>query len=476
MSKEKTNSKDFVNWLKVGGILCAIAGGSAVILTSLNLVTAPIIENNNLKKAASGYLSIFSSYDHRSDKVSLEDNSYLESYEIVYDKSNAELGYVYTSKVTDVHGFGDIQAMVGISGNNDSPVLGKVYLVKDTVSYKTIFEPKYVEPYNENPSDTTLNNVKCGATYASTALQSMINAARDHYSTLGDGFIEDIESDIENIWGKESGYNSAYSTSSAYAGSSETIKKTYTFFEDETMTGEMGRLYSAKFKDDGGNLYITVGFNSDDYGKLVVTNNTIEDEAAKTSINDFVTQYNENPSAETLNTASGKYCEAIKSMVNDAYADLTNNPLQSCINAFPTIVSSSAYKAISEPTVLEASTDNERVLRYWSLYSDEEKTNEIGKIYKVNADMAEKENPSKNIYTNIESHTTFLLAISGDKEEPLLGKLATLRSEGGAGQLKTINEYLDNFNGEEPGSKTGATYTLNAVWRAIQKAVDLYKK
>ncbi len=476
MAKEKTNSKEVLNWLKVGGILCAIAGGSAIILTSLNLVTAPIIEKNNSKKAGAGYLTIFSSYDHKSDKTAIEENTYLDSYEIVYDSANNELGYVYTSKVTDVHGYGDIQAMVGISGSNDSPILGKVYLIKDTISYKNVFEPKYVEPYNADPSDTTLNNVKCGATYASTTLQSMINAARDHYSTLGDGFVENLEEDIKTIWGEDAGYNISYSTSSAYSGSSDTIKKTYTFLEDETMTGEIGRLYACKFKDAGGNLYITVGFNSNNYGKLAITNNTIEDEATKKTVEDFVTKYNENPSEETLNTASGTYAEAIKAMVTDSYNDFKANGLQSCANAFPTIVSSSAYKAVSEPTVLEASTDNEKVLRYWSLYSDEEKTTEVGKIYKINVDMAEKENASKGIYADIESHTTFLLAISGEKDEPLLGKLATLRSTGGAGQIKTINDYLDNFNGEEPGSKTGATYTLKAVWRGIQKAVELYKK
>ncbi len=476
MSKEKTNSKDVLNWLKVGGILCAIAGGSAIILTSLNLLTAPIIEQNNNKKASSGYLSIFSSYDHRSDKTDLEDNEYLQSYEIAYDKSNNELGYVYTTKTTNVHGFGDIQAMIGVSGSNDSPTLGKVYLVTDTVSYKSIFESKYVQPYNENPTDETLNNVKCGATYASTTLQSMINAVRDHYSLLGDGYAEDLATDIKEIWGENSEYKVDQSTSSLYSGSSSTIWKTFSFFEDETMTGEIARLYSCKFKDTEGNLYVTVSFDTKGYGKLRVTKNDVTDEAAKKNIDDFVTAYNANPSEEVLNTATGKYCEAIKSMVSDSHADLVSNNLNACINAFPSMVSTSAYKAISDPTVLEASTANEKVLRYWTLYSDEAKTTEVAKIYKINADMTEAENAAKGIYADIESHTTFLLTISGEKDDPALGKIVTLRSSGGAGQIKTINEYLDKFDGTEPGSKTGATYTLKAIWRGIQKAVDLYKE
>ena len=478
MSEEKKNNNGFTKWLKVGGILCAIAGGSAVILTSLNLLTAPIIEKNNAKKTSGGYTAIFEAYDHSGDKVLLEDLS-LQSYEIAYDANNNELGYVYTTNSITVKAYGSIQAMIGITGSNDSPVLGKVYLIEDSLSYKSTFESKYVEPYNANPSESTLNGIKCGATFAATAMQELINAARDHYSSIGDDFKEDLDADIKSIFGENAGYDVDYCTTSPISDESTNLKKSYSFYEDDTMTGEMGRLYSGKYKDDSGKLYITVGFNSSEYGKLVVTNNTIEDESAKASINSFVETYNANPSLDVLNTASGTYCEAIRDMVISAHDELETSPLASCVSNFSRIVDSTAYKAISEPTVLEDSTDDERVLRYWSLYSDEEKTTEVAKIYKINVDMAEEENASKGIYANIESHTTFLLTISGDKKEPILGKIATLKSEGGAGQLKVINNYLDSFDGsqtEDSASKTGATYTLSAVWRGINKAKELYGK
>ncbi len=477
MSNENKKNNDLLKWLKVGGILCAIAGGSAVILTSLNLLTAPIIQKNNASKTAGGYLSIFSNYDHSGDKVALESDT-LASYEIAYDSSNAELGYVYTTKSIAVKAYGNITAMIGVSGSTDSPTLGKVYLVEDSLSYKTTFESNYVEKYNANPSDTTLNDVKCGATFAASALQELVNAARDHYISIGDPFKEDLASDITAIWGDEAGYVTDYCVTSNFSDASSNLKKYHSFYEDDTMTGEMGRLYSGKFKDAAGDVYITVGFESEEYGKLVITKNTVEDEAEKNTISTFVDAYNANPSIDVLNTASGKYATAIKDMVVAAHSDLATNTLKSSTNAIPTIVNTSAYKSISKPTVLEASSDNERVLRYWSLFSDEEGTKEVAKVYKINVDMAEEENPGKGIYANIESHTTFLITISGETE-PILGKIATLKSEGGAGQLKTINDYLDNFDGsqnEDSANKTGATYTLKAVWRGINKAKELYSK
>ena len=169
-----------LHWLMVGGILSAIGLVSALVLTALNLVTDPVIQNNNAKKQLAGYRAIYANCQAVSDPVAIDNNANLAEYYQAYsDEGKTQLiGYIYNSKTIAVKSYGNIHAMVGISSEGDNPVLGKVYLVEDSLSYKNTFETGYVEPYNANPSDETLAAVKCGATYGATALNEIITAAK----------------------------------------------------------------------------------------------------------------------------------------------------------------------------------------------------------------------------------------------------------------------------------------------------------
>lgn len=472
---EKKNGNEVVKWLKVGGILCAIAGGAALLLTSLNLLTAPIIEQNNASKQLGGYKMIFANMEAKSDAIAIEGDDNLSDYVIAYSDAGKtqEIGYIYSTKSMPVKSYGNIKALIGISGETDSPVLGKVYLVEDSLSYKTQFETGYVEPYNANPNDTTLNNVKCGATYGAQALQAMINSARDHYSSIGDSFKEDLASDITAIWGNDARYSTSLSTESTVAGATY-LKKSYSFFEDDTMTGEVGRLYAAKYKGDAGDIYLTVSIKGSKdapvYDKLVITKNTLTD---TTSVDAYVTAYNANPSEETLNATTGTDTEKIKAMVNEAKTFfVTDGGLKSNESYLAGLYAEGLMKAYSEPTVLEKdSSKMVNVLRYWSVYSDTEKTTEIAKVYKIQAIM------HGHVYTDIDSDTVFLLSISGEKSSPVLGKMALLKNEAGSGQISTIGEYVNSFDGtQDKGNNkgTGATYTLNSIWDGIEAAKALY--
>ncbi len=464
-SEEKN---DWKKWLKVGGILCAIAGASALILTSLNLLTAPIIEQNNAKKQAGGYVEIFSNWAANSDPVAIEGNDNLAEYRIAYSDTakTQQIGYIYTSKSISVKSYGNITAMVGISGETDSPVLGKVYLVEDGLSYKTQFETGYVNPYNANPGEATLNNVKCGATFGAEALQGIINSARDHYSSIGDSFKEDLANDIKEIWGEDAGFAVDNSKTESVTGTY--IKKSYSFYEDDTLTGEIGRLYSAKYKGDAGDIYITVGFGEGDkLGKLVVTKNTLAD---TTSLNAYVTAYNANPSDETLNATNGSDSEKVKAMVTEAKDALTTSGgLKTTSAYFGKIISKDAYTSFSEPTAItKDSTKKVNVLRYWSFAKD---GNEVAKVYKIQSIMHAK------TFTTIDSDSVFLLTISGSKASPALGKMTLMKNEVGNGLDSTIEKYFDSFDGSQTVDEvkgSNATYTLKAVWEGIEAAKALY--
>ena len=460
-----------LKWLKVGGILCAIAGASALLLTGLNLVTSPVIQGHLDEKQNAGYKQVFSDWAANGDAVAIEDNANLAEYRIAYSDAakTQQIGYIYTTKSIAVKSYGNIKALIGISGEMDSPVLGKVYLLEDSLSYKTTFENGYVEPFNKNPSDTTLNNVKCGATFGAEALQGMINSARDHYASVGDPFKEDLTQDIKDIWGEGSAYTVANSKETNVSGT-HYVKKAYSFFEDDTKTGEIGRLYSAKSKDGNGDIYLTVSFNeSSDLGKLVITKNTLTD---STSLDAYVAAYNANPSETTLNATNGADSERVKAMVDEAKATLTTDGgLKSSRNYFKNIVADEAYVSVGEPTALEKNDKKVNVLRYWSLYSDEGKTTEVAKIYKVQSLM------KAETFTTIESNTVFLVAISGDKDNPSVGKMTLMLDEVGNGLESVVEKYVNNFDeskGEPQKDQTGATYTLKAIWEGVEKAKALY--
>ena len=161
-------------------------------------------------------------------------------------------------------------------------------------------------------------------------------------------------------------------------------------------------------------------------------------------------------------------------MVLEAKSTLTTDGgLKSSKNYFKNIVADDAYVSVSEPTALSKDDKKINVLRYWSLYSDEGKTTEVAKIYKVQSIM------KAVTFEPIESNTVFLLAISGEKENPALGKITILHNEVGNSLESVVEDYVNKFDeskGEPQESQSGATYTLRAIWEGTQKAKALYSE
>ena len=99
----------------------------------------------------------------------------------------------------------------------------------------------------------------------------------------------------------------------------------------------------------------------------------------------------------------------------------------------------------------------------------------MAKIYKVQSIMK----TTNDFEEEIESNTVFLIAISGEKENPALGKITILHNEVGNSLENVVEDYVNKFDeskGEPQKNQTGATYTLKAIWKGTQKAKALYSE
>lgn len=174
-------------YFKVGGILCAIGAISALLITGLNVLTAPKIAANQQERKAAGLKVVYASTASWSDDVALSGH-YLTSYNICFDAADKELGYVYSAtgssgvvKTTKI--------LIGVSGTAALPELGKIYFITNgaTGAYGVKVGNNYVDPYNSSPSDEALGEVKCGATIAATLIKAMVEEARSSYVAIKGG-------------------------------------------------------------------------------------------------------------------------------------------------------------------------------------------------------------------------------------------------------------------------------------------------
>ena len=474
-----------LHWLMVGGILSAIGLVSALVLTALNLVTDPVIQNNNAKKQLAGYRAIYENCAAVSDPVAIDDNPELTEYYIAYSDSakQQQIGYIYNSKTITVKSYGNIHAMVGIAGEGDNVVLGKVYLVEDSLSYKNTFETGYVEPYNKNPSEETLAAVKCGATFGAQALNGIISAAREHFiQNFGDSFVEPLFTDSQTIWGQD--WQSDW-IKETYLSNYPYARKAYRFFEDDSLYGEWGQLITTKYSSGDDIIRMTIGFQGTEtdvqWGKMVLTQTQVSDGEA---LNAFVASYNDAPSEEALGTANDGSLAILKSMALDAKAAfVAAGGLQSTERHFGELESDIA--AISSPNVYSGQTqkgdhgDLATAYRSWSVYSDAEKTTEKAKIYKMRVQMSVdnpvSSDPNAYVPEHIQSDTVYLIALSGDKASPNVDGMLVINDS--SGRNKAITDYINGFqndNVEDGVVGTDATYTLKGIWTGLKLAKSLY--
>lgn len=163
-------------------VLGLISGISAGLVGVVYAVTEPKISENDVYNKTSGMVQIYggSATDYVEDETI---KSYIEKGLLSYVTG------VYTyygegenngKKVVSGEGtnsYGDVGLMIGVSA--DGSELGKLVIVKNTESYKSTLEKKYITVY-QSANDAlarkdALNDVSCGATYGATLIRNIVN-------------------------------------------------------------------------------------------------------------------------------------------------------------------------------------------------------------------------------------------------------------------------------------------------------------
>lgn len=476
MAEEKQRSS-WGYFLKVGGILCAIGAGSALLITGANLITAPIIAANNEAAQTGAYAEIFSECVAVSDEVAVEGGKYVYAYYVAYadgDKTQT-LGNIYLFEGSCQ--YGKMGGMVGISGAQSSPTLGKVKLLTNEVSYASTLNDKYVTPYNASPSDETLDATSCGATVAANVLKAMIEEARDLYKSGGVASKEDIASEVKAIFG-ENVYVASDPSKVELAGTY--VTKYIPVYCDSYLTEEYGHVLSASALD--GTFGMGVGFtgtkDEPHYDKAYVWQN----DTSYADIDSFVASYNANPGNDALTGASSEGELLVKSIIEEAASLFVG------VDDLRTRSREIFSSAVDYGEVIHVSDASYASMQaYWDVYSEtleegsEDTRTPSGRIYKMATSM--HEDYVEEEHHSIDYDVVFLVGIYGEASSPKVGKLSiflnsnTIQAQSGKDGLNGyIDSYTDDTSDEtiDAYQGTGGTYTAKAIATAVKSARSHY--
>ena len=184
------------NYLKISVILGSIALVCAIILAGLNMLTSPVIAQNDAKKETETIQAIYSAYDSEKsqDVTNTVNNSSITKKIIAKNSAGEVLGTLYI--VSGKNAYGVITLMVAIAPNNS---VHQVEFLENGQSFagtvnshvKSNYNSSKEEVYELNPysskenvtigdlSESAVNaiDVKCGATFGATLVKELVSIA-----------------------------------------------------------------------------------------------------------------------------------------------------------------------------------------------------------------------------------------------------------------------------------------------------------
>lgn len=170
--------------LKIGLILASIGGVSALVVSSVNLFTSPLVLKNKTEKEAKARAKIFPEADAAAVEsavaVDLTEEKYgtLKRYwPIPLDEGEARI-YSCSGK----NGYGAVSLLIGVYPDFS---LGRMSIIENTETYGPTLNQNYIAPYQYYEDGASrqaaLDDVTCGATFGAKLIKSMVEQAVSHF-------------------------------------------------------------------------------------------------------------------------------------------------------------------------------------------------------------------------------------------------------------------------------------------------------
>lgn len=157
-------------------VLMCIAGLSGLAISSVNKLTAPIIEENATKKERELCVSIFTAYDE--EKSEVVDSGFsdpaINKKIVAKDNNGNTLGYIYS--VSGKNAYGNIALLVGIS---QELKLVSVEFLENGQSFASEVVNHVNDSYSSgiDQNDVLDIDTSCGATFGAKTVQELVNIA-----------------------------------------------------------------------------------------------------------------------------------------------------------------------------------------------------------------------------------------------------------------------------------------------------------
>lgn len=443
---------DMKRYLKVGGILCAIGAVSALLITTVNVFTAPKIAANEAEKKAAGFRSVYDKTNAVGEDTKVT-GRFVSLYNVCYSDAEMKtaIGNVYTATGSYKH-VSNMKVLIGVSGSQSSPELGKIYLLNNgaTGGYDVTVKTNYVDVYNANPSVEAMNKVTCGATEAATIIRMMMVEAKELYMT--GGISEDVASEIKSIYSSEVSYDEP----SDVTGGTYASKYYPVYGENKTYIGTVYRLSGLINDGTGSKITLLIGmtgsYKAPTYGKIFLVKNE-----GTTTLSSYVDAYNAAPSLAALDanipSDASASCALVKAMAGEA-AGLFSAGYGNKTADGPYL---NVYHTMKEMGEAVDVTGKTYVKKYNIAYGDAEKTNELGYIYECTG-KTDPFTPYEGSEIHI-STITLLVGVSGSASAPVTTPRVIISDDSWDGSGVTA---------------TGSTYSNTLIQKMVTEATGTY--
>ena len=465
MSVEKKGAKYY---LRTAGVLVAIGVGSALLITSLNLLTGPIIAEHEANAEAKAFKEVFPALTNVSDPEELN-GRYVKSYRIAY-KDGDELGKILSAKGENSRA--KYNLLVGLTGDGDDPAIANVAIVSQemTPGYDTTFKT-YYDAFIADKTDTTLNAYAgTGATVSCSLFRDMVKEAKDLYAGISGGVSEDWALEINTIYGTTYTYTNGDDQS---VSGGTYVKKYYPLFNDAGNLNEAARVYSLRYSGDDGKIGFAVGISGDNANPVV-------------SEKAYVLQNLEGGATGEVNTAD--FTGVFSTMLDEAKQHYQDNVLDSLAKKSASLfdgVASNGEASIIEGVSINAAatinigsenihfdkTGTGDLVEHWTVFNSS--SEELGEVYLCHLDL---NFANGDPYLEAHGEATYLVSFTYESETVCFGKMKVLTDTMSKGSLWE-NSYVEHYN-DNPGDDVdltgGATISASASQQLTIKAAEHY--